>query len=113
MDKNCIFCKIIAGQIPSEKLYEDEDMIIIKDIAPQSPVHLLMIPREHYESVGDMTEAQAVTLGKCIKKLSAFAAEAGIESFRIVSNKGQDACQSVMHLHVHLLAGRQLGDKMG
>jgi diadenosine tetraphosphate (Ap4A) HIT family hydrolase len=113
MDKNCIFCKIIAGQIPSEKLYEDEDMIIIKDIAPQAPVHLLMIPREHYESVGSMTEAQAVTFGKCVKKLSDFAADAGIESFRIISNKGPDACQSVMHLHVHLLAGKQLGDKMG
>lgn len=111
--ENCIFCKIICGKIPSEKLYEDKDMIIIKDISPQAPVHLLMIPREHYANVGEINDKQAVTLGRCIKKLSDFARESGIESFRIISNSGAEACQSVEHLHIHLLAGRQLEGKMG
>jgi len=111
--EDCIFCKIVNGKIPAEKLYEDADMIIIKDISPQAPVHLLMIPKEHYANVLEMNEKQAITLGKCIKKLAEFAKDSGIESFRIISNTGSDACQSVFHLHVHLLGGRQLEGKMG
>ena len=111
--ENCIFCMIIDGKIPSEKLFEDNDMIIIKDISPQAPIHLLMIPKEHYSDINEMTESQSITLGKCIKKLANYAKTAGIESFRIVSNKGPDACQSVNHLHIHLLGGKQLEGKMG
>ncbi|MGN0795672.1 MAG: histidine triad nucleotide-binding protein [Christensenellales bacterium] len=111
--ENCLFCKIIKGEIPSTKIYEDEDMLIIKDIAPQAQIHYLLLPKEHYANIIEMTEKQAATLAKCIKKLSSMVDELGLSNgFRLVSNKGKDACQSVEHLHVHILGGQQLADKM-
>lgn len=111
--ENCLFCKIIRGEIPSTKVYEDDDMLIIKDISPQAQVHLLLLPKEHYANIIEMTDAQAQTLAKCIKKLSTLTDELGLQNgFRLVSNKGADACQSVEHLHVHILGGEQLADKM-
>ncbi|MBO7326698.1 MAG: histidine triad nucleotide-binding protein [Clostridia bacterium] len=112
--ENCLFCKIIKGEIPSTKVYEDDNMIIIKDIAPQAPVHLLLIPKEHYANIIEMSEEQANTLAKCIKKLSALTDSLGLaEGFRLVSNKGADGCQSVDHLHIHILGGHKLNDVMG
>lgn len=111
---DCIFCKIIKGEIPSTKVYEDNDMVIIKDIAPQAPVHLLLLPKEHFANIVEMTDAQAQTLGKCLKKLSTLVDELGLQGgFRLVSNKGADACQSVEHLHIHVLGGSKLTEKMG
>lgn len=111
---DCIFCKIISGDIPSQKVYEDDDMLIIKDIAPQAPVHYLLLPKEHYANIVEMSDAQAATLAKCVKKLSAMVDELGLkDGFRLVSNKGADACQSVEHLHIHILGGGKLSDKMG
>ena len=110
---DCIFCKIANGEIPSTKLYEDEDMIIIKDLNPQAPVHLLLIPKEHYANIIEMSDAQAQTLAKCIKKLSALTDQLGLQNgFRLVSNKGADGCQSVGHLHIHILGGGKLSDTM-
>ena len=112
--EDCIFCKIIGRDIASTKVYEDEDMVIIKDIAPQAPVHLLLLPKQHYPDIIAMSDEQAQTLARCLKKLSAMTAELGLEGgFRLVSNKGADACQSVGHLHIHILGGGQLADKMG
>jgi diadenosine tetraphosphate (Ap4A) HIT family hydrolase len=112
--ENCLFCKIIRGEIPSAKVFEDEDMIIIKDIAPQAPIHLLLIPKEHYANIVEMSEEQASTLAKCLKKLGTLAPQLGLDGgFRIVSNKGADGCQSVDHLHVHILGGHKLDEKMG
>lgn len=111
--ENCIFCKIANGTIPSTKLYEDENMVIIKDLNPQAPVHLLLIPKEHYANIIEMNDAQAQTLAKCVKKLSTLTNELGLENgFRLVSNKGEDGCQSVNHLHIHILGGKKLDDKM-
>lgn len=111
---DCIFCKIIKGVIPSTRLYEDDDMVIIKDISPQAPVHLLLLPKEHYANIIEMSEAQAATLARCLKKLSAMTDKLGLSGgFRLVSNKGKDACQSVEHLHIHILGGGQLADRMG
>ncbi len=111
---DCIFCKIISGDIPSQKVYEDDDMLIIKDIAPQAPVHYLLLPKEHYANIVEMSDAQAATLAKCVKKLSVMVDELGLkDGFRLVSNKGADACQSVEHLHIHILGGGKLSDKMG
>lgn len=111
--ENCIFCKIANGTIPSTKLYEDENMIIIKDLNPQAPVHLLLIPKEHYANIIEMSDAEAQTLAKCVKKLSTLTNELGLENgFRLVSNKGEDGCQSVNHLHIHILGGKKLDDKM-
>lgn len=110
---NCIFCKIVKGDIPSAKVYEDEDMIIIKDLNPQAPVHLLLIPKEHYANIVEMSDAQAQTLAKCLKKLSTLTDKLGLQNgFRLVSNKGEDGCQSVGHLHIHVLGGRKLSDTM-
>ncbi len=111
---DCLFCKIVSGEIPSPRLYEDENMIIIRDINPQAPVHLLLIPKEHYANIVDMTEDQSLTLGRCLKKLSTLISELGLEGgFRLVSNKGADGCQSVDHLHIHVLGGHKLDEKMG
>lgn len=110
---DCIFCKIANGEIPSTKLYEDDDMIIIKDLNPQAPVHLLLIPKEHYANIIEMSDAQAQTLAKCVKKLSALTDQLGLQNgFRLVSNKGADGCQSVGHLHIHILGGTKLSDTM-
>lgn len=110
---NCIFCKIVKGDIPSAKVYEDENMIIIKDLNPQAPVHLLLIPKEHYANIVEMSDAQAQTLAKCLKKLSTLTDKLGLQNgFRLVSNKGEDGCQSVGHLHIHILGGRKLSDTM-
>lgn len=110
---NCIFCKIVKGDIPSAKVYEDEDMIIIKDLNPQAPVHLLLIPKEHYANIVEMSDAQAQTLAKCLKKLSTLTDKLRLQNgFRLVSNKGEDGCQSVGHLHIHILGGRKLSDTM-
>lgn len=110
---NCIFCKIVKGDIPSSKVYEDEDMIIIKDLNPQAPVHLLLIPKEHYANIAEMSDAQAQTLAKCLKKLSTLTDKFGLQNgFRLVSNKGENGCQSVGHLHIHILGGRKLSDTM-
>lgn len=110
---DCIFCKIANGEIPSTKLYEDDDMIIIKDLNPQAPVHLLLIPKEHYANIIEMSDAQAQTLAKCVKKLSALTDQLGLQNgFRLVSNKGTDGRQSVGHLHIHILGGAKLSDTM-
>ena len=110
---NCIFCKIVKGDIPSTKVYEDDNMIIIKDLNPQAPVHLLLIPKEHYANIIEMTDSQSQTLARCLKKLSTLTDELGLQNgFRLVSNKGEDGCQSVGHLHIHILGGRKLSDTM-
>ena len=88
-------------------------MIIIKDLNPQAETHLLLIPKEHYADIIEMSDAEAATLGKCLKKLSRLVDELGLsEGFRLVSNKGKHGCQSVPHLHIHILGGEQLNDKM-
>ena len=111
--ENCVFCKIVKGDIPSTKVYEDDDMIIIKDLNPQAPVHLLLIPKEHYANIVEMSDAQAQTLAKCLKKLSTLTDKLGLQNgFRLVSNKGEDGCQSVGHLHIHILGGGKLSDTM-
>lgn len=110
---NCIFCKIVAGEIPSQKVYEDDKMIIIKDISPQAEKHYLAIPKEHYANIIEMTDAQAVTLGAIIKQIGNLADELGLaDGFRLVSNKGENGCQSVGHLHIHILGGEKLSEKM-
>ena len=111
---DCIFCKIIKGEIPSTKLYEDDEFIVIKDVNPQAPVHLLAIPKEHFASVAELDDERAVVVGKMIKKLAEIAKEKGLDDgFRISTNKSKHGCQSVAHLHLHLLGGRQLDEKMG
>lgn len=109
--ENCIFCKIIRGEIPSKKFYEDDLMIVIADIAPKAPKHYLAIPKRHYKSFTDMTDADTVHLGQCIKKVGELAPMLGLENgFRFVINQGEDGMQTVLHLHMHLLGGQKLDE---
>ena len=110
---DCIFCKIANGEIPADKVYEDDNMVIIKDINPQAEKHYLLIPKTHYADIIEMSEEESVVLGKCLKKLSTIVDELGLQDgFRLVSNKGKNGCQSVGHLHIHVLGGEQLSEKM-
>ena len=111
--KDCVFCKIISGEISSKFEYEDENMIIIKDINPQARIHLLLIPKKHFSNLMDITEEQTEIVAQCLKKLSHIYLDLGLDrGFRIVCNSGFNACQSIYHLHIHILGGELLSDKM-
>ncbi|MBQ5746414.1 MAG: histidine triad nucleotide-binding protein [Clostridia bacterium] len=110
---DCLFCKIAKGDIPSTKVYEDDKIYAFRDINPQAPTHILVIPREHIPSVdGVNAENSAVVahIFECIPKIAK--AEGLDKGYRVVSNCGDHACQSVHHLHFHILGGRQLADSM-
>ena len=110
---DCLFCKIIAGDIPSKKAYEDADMLAFYDIAPQAKVHILVIHKEHIPSVDGLNSDNAAVVAKIFAKIPEIAKSAGITNgYRVVSNCGDDACQSVKHLHFHILGGEQLTEKM-
>lgn len=107
---DCLFCKIAAGQIPSAKVYEDETVYAFRDIAPQAPVHVLIIPKEHIESLQAVSEAQLGVLAHMFAVAQKIAVSEGVDKtgYRVISNIGDDAGQSVKHLHVHLIGGKQL-----
>ena len=105
---DCLFCKIVAGEIPSNKVYEDEQCFAFYDIDPQAPTHFLVIPKEHIESCGAVTPENSAIVAKCFEAIAKITKEMGIESFRVVSNCGKQAQQSVPHLHFHVLAGRDM-----
>ena len=109
----CLFCKIINGEIPSNKAYEDDRILAFHDIAPQAPTHILVIPKLHVEGVDCVTPENVMEVACIFEKIPQIAATAGLENgYRIVSNVGKDGCQSVRHLHFHILGGKQLSDKM-
>ncbi len=103
---DCLFCKIIAGKIPSKTVYEDDDLIAFEDIHPQAPVHLLVVPRQHLVNLFDADAEHRNGLIQMLLILPKLAAERGLSDFRTVINSGKDAGQSVFHLHAHLLGGR-------
>ena len=107
--RDCIFCKIIAGQIPAKKVYEDELMVAIEDIAPKAPLHLLLLPKRHFSNCLDMEQQDEATAGHLLRVAGQLARERGLDQggFRLVQNNGADAGQTVFHLHIHLLAGRE------
>lgn len=105
---DCIFCKIAAGEIPSKKVYEDELCYAFYDLDPQAPTHFLVIPREHIASAFDVTEENSPVVGHCFAVIAKVARELGFDSYRVVSNCGAQAGQSVFHLHFHVLAGRDM-----
>jgi len=105
-DPNCIFCKIVAGQIPAKKVYEDDEIVAFHDIHPWAPVHILMIPKRHVESMVDVTEADAPVLGRMLALSSRLMRELGVTNgFRHVVNTGRDGMQEVPHLHLHVMGG--------
>lgn len=112
---DCIFCKIIAKEIPSEVLYEDEDILAFKDIYPVAPVHILLIPKKHIISVNDLIDQDAQVIGRIFIVLKKLAAQLEIaeSGYRVVTNTGKDGGQVVGHLHFHLIGGKELGVKIG
>lgn len=109
---NCIFCKIINNEIPSEKVFENEFVLTFKDINPQAPTHFLVVPKVHFESAAQVTRENSVNVAKCFEAIAQIAAKNNLENFRIINNCGVDAGQTVMHLHFHVLAGSKLGEKL-
>jgi len=109
-DKDCIFCKIAAGEIPTEFLYRDEEVIVFRDINPLTPVHLLVVSREHIPSLAAMADAATPVVGKMVKAANRVAREQGIaqKGYRLTINSGADSGQIVPHLHMHLMGGRRL-----
>ena len=105
---DCLFCKIIAGEIPSNKVYEDDLCYAFYDIDPQAPTHFLVIPKTHIQSASAVTEETAPIVGHIFAVIAKLAGELGLESYRVVSNIGAQAGQSVFHLHFHVLSGRDM-----
>ena len=107
---SCLFCRIIRGQIPSKKIYEDDDVFAFEDINPQSPTHVLIVPKRHFAGLKEAEQADAELIGRCHLVAARIARERKIEQgYRTVLNVGPGAGQSVFHLHVHLIGGRSLG----
>ena len=105
---DCLFCKIVAGEIPSNKVYEDDLCYAFYDIDPQAPVHFLVIPKEHIQSVSAVNAENEAVVGHIFGVIAKLAKELGLESYRVVSNIGEQAGQSVLHLHFHVLFGRDM-----
>ena len=109
----CIFCKIINGEIPSKKAYEDEKILAFHDINPQAPVHILVIPKEHIPSVDGINAENSAIIAKIFEKIPEIAKSCGITNgYRVISNCGDDACQTVKHLHFHILGGKKMTEEM-
>ena len=105
---DCLFCRIIAGEIPSSKVYEDELCFAFNDIAPQAPTHFLVIPKAHIASAAAVTAENSAVVAHIFEVIAKIAKEQGLESYRVVSNIGEQAGQSVFHLHFHVLSGRDM-----
>lgn len=111
--EDCIFCKIIKGEVPSQKVYEDDEILAFKDINPLAPVHILVIPKKHIETTNDLEEKDEAMIGRTFTIIKKLAKENHLENgYRVVNNCGEDGGQEVKHLHFHLLGGRKLGMKV-
>lgn len=112
--EECLFCKIVKGEIPSEKVYEDEEILAFKDINPVAPVHILVIPKKHITSVNEIETEDQMLIGKIFSTIKKIAKEQGIaeNGYRVVTNCGEDGRQEVKHIHFHLLGGKKLSTKV-
>lgn len=108
--ENCLFCRIVRGDIPARVVHEDEDLLAFEDIRPQAPVHILLIPKTHFASLAEADESKQAVLGKLLLRAKALARERGLDrtGFRVVLNTGPDSGQEVFHIHFHLLGGRKM-----
>jgi histidine triad (HIT) family protein len=112
---DCIFCKIVAGEIPSDTVYQDEEIIAFRDINPQAPVHIVIIPRKHITSLSRLSEGDSALVGHMVATANKLAEDEGVadKGYRVVINCGKEGGQLVPHLHMHLVGGRQLSDQVG
>ena len=109
LSNDCIFCKIIKGEIPASKVFEDEHMLIFKDIEPKSKIHYLLVLKDHFSRLNEMNSEQAKTLGECLNKLAIMQTTLGIEDgYRLIINQGKNGGQTVDHVHIHILGGEEL-----
>ena len=115
MAQDCIFCRIISGDIPSDTVFENEEIVAFRDVHPLAPTHVLVVPRRHIESVNDLSMDDAVLLGRMILAAKHIAAQEGVSEsgYRLVVNSGPDSGQAVAHLHLHVIGGRSLKDRIG
>ena len=110
---DCIFCKIVAGEIPSAKVYEDENVYAFRDIQPQAPVHVLVVPKAHIASSDEVSTENAALVAEIFKAIPKIAKAEGLTNgYRVITNCGEDGCQSVKHLHFHVLGGKKLSERM-
>ena len=112
--EDCIFCKIVKGEIPSTKVYEDEEILAFKDINPAAPIHILVIPKKHIKSLVELEKEDEILVGKIYTVINKIAEAQGVKEkgYRVIVNCGKDGGQEVGHLHFHLLAGKPLGEKI-
>lgn len=112
--EDCLFCKIIKGEIPSTKVYEDNDILAFEDINPAAPIHILVIPKKHITSLAHLQKEDETVVGKIYTVINKIAEEKGFkqEGYRVIVNCGKNGGQEVMHLHFHLLAGKKFGEKI-
>lgn len=108
----CVFCEIINGNIPSTKVYEDDMVVAFKDLNPVAPVHVLVVPKMHIESVNDITPENSVYVQKIFEVIPKIAKKLDISSYRVINNCGADAGQTVMHLHFHIIGGIKMDEKI-
>ena len=108
---NCLFCKIIAGEIPSSVVFENEKVFAFRDINPQAPVHIVIVPKSHIDCADDITAENSCAVAACFEAIPVIAAKAGLANgYRVINNCREDGGQSVMHLHFHLLGGKKLSE---
>ena len=112
--EDCLFCKIIKGEIPSKKVYEDEEILAFEDINPAAPIHILVIPKKHITSLAHLEKEDEALVGKIYGVINKISSEKGFkeDGYRVIVNCGKNGGQEVMHLHFHLLAGKQFGEKI-
>jgi histidine triad (HIT) family protein len=112
-DPNCLFCKIVAGQIPSDKVFEDDLILAFKDIHPQAPFHCLVIPKEHFATLNDFSQAEQGLLGRLLLTAQQLARDHGLPGYRVAMNVNREGGQVIFHAHLHVLGGRALKGALG
>lgn len=112
--EDCVFCKIIKGEIPTEKVYETEEILAFKDIHPAAPIHILVVPKKHISMLTDLKPEDEALIGKIYTTINKIAEKEGFkkQGYRVIANCGKDSGQEVMHIHFHVLGGKKLGDKI-
>ncbi len=112
--EDCVFCKIIKGEIPTEKVYETEEILAFKDINPAAPIHILVVPKKHISMLTDLKPEDEALIGKIYTTINKIAEQEGFkeQGYRVIANCGRDSGQEVMHIHFHVLGGKKLGDKI-
>jgi histidine triad (HIT) family protein len=112
-DPTCLFCRIVAGELPADRVYEDEDVLAFKDIHPQAPLHCLVIPKEHVATLNDFEAAQGALIGRLLLTAKRIAADHGLPGYRVAMNVGREGGQVIFHAHLHVLGGRPLKGALG